>query len=150
MADFFKYSKTRRVWHEVHLPKLATVNTNRMVLNIAFDHFFCNLLCICWLNIHFPLPGELEPLTADQSSLVPGDCSTLEGHWHTVYLLQLVSATMITICEAAGKQMLFFHLWNQVVGKYSGFQCRKPHLINLQRQCEHSQKYLTTVASISD
>lgn len=74
----------------------------------------------------------------------------LDGDWHTVYLRQLVLATMIAICEAAGKQMLFFHLWNQVVGKYSGFQCRKAHLINPRRQCQLSQKYLTTFSSIGD
>lgn len=117
---FFKYSNSKNVaWS---IPTQISHCKYREVLNIAFDHFFCNLLfilmlCICWLNMHFPLPGEPKPLTADQCYLVPGDGSAAEGHCRTDYLLQLVLATMIAICEAAGKQMLFFHLWNQVVGK---------------------------------
>jgi hypothetical protein len=95
---------------------------NREVVNTAFDYFLCNLLfiemfCICWLNMYFLLPRESESFTADQCNLVPGGCGTPEGHSHMDYLLLLVLATMIAICEAAGKQMLFFHLWNQVVGK---------------------------------
>lgn len=60
--------------------------------------------------MHFRLPGEPESLTADQCDLVPGGCSPPEGRSHMDYLLRLVLATMIAICEAVGKQMLFFHL----------------------------------------
>lgn len=29
------------------------------------------MFCVCWLNMHFPLPGEPQPLTADQCYLGP-------------------------------------------------------------------------------
>ena len=48
---FFLSTQTQRMWHEVYLLRLATANTNREVLNISSDHFFCTLLFIRCLHM---------------------------------------------------------------------------------------------------
>lgn len=40
---------------------------------------------------------------------------------YPTYLLLYIWAAMSTICETVAKQMLFFHLWNQVFGEKSAF-----------------------------
>lgn len=51
------------------------------------------------------------------------------------YLPQIIWATIPAICEAAGKQMLFFHLWNQVVGLQSALRAAsgKRRILKWQR-----------------
>lgn len=51
------------------------------------------------------------------------------------YLPHLIRATITAICEAAGKQMLFFHLWNQAVGMESGLWAPSPKGQILKWQC---------------
>ncbi len=51
------------------------------------------------------------------------------------YLPHLIWATITAICEAAGKQMLFFHLWNQAVGMESGLWVPSPKGQILKWQC---------------
>lgn len=51
------------------------------------------------------------------------------------YLPHLIWATITAICEAAGKQMLFFHLWNQAVGMESGLWAPSPKGQILKWQC---------------
>lgn len=91
---FLKYSNWESVAWSIPIQISHCKYKQRSFLNIAFDHFFCNLLfirmlCMCWLNMHFPLPEEPKPLTADQCYLVPGDGSTPEGTvtWTTCFSL---------------------------------------------------------------
>lgn len=51
------------------------------------------------------------------------------------YLPQIIWATIPAICGAAGKQMLFFHLWNQVVGLQSALWAASGKRWLLKWQC---------------
>lgn len=61
--------------------------------------------------------------------------ATFRDPWRSEYLPQIIWATIPAICEAAGKQMLFFHLWNQVVGLQSALWAASGKRWILKWQC---------------
>lgn len=75
------------------------------------------------MQIH--LARDSVALTAEWPNRVPRARPSVQGPKgatpYPAYLLQFIRAAMAAICEAAGKQMLFFHLWNQVFGRHSAF-----------------------------
>lgn len=75
------------------------------------------------MQVH--LAQESMALTAEWPNTVSGARPSVQGPQgptpYPAYLLQYMWAAMAAICEAVGKQMLFFHLWNRVFGKQSAF-----------------------------
>lgn len=86
-----------------------------MFTAFLWPHFVCRFIWLgtAWSSLQSgptesPGPGPLFKVPRGQPPC-------------PAYLPHFVWAAKAAICEAVGKQMLFFHLWNQVSGKISEF-----------------------------
>lgn len=87
-----------------------------MFTAFLWPHFVCRFI---WLGTAWPSLQEWPNRVPRARPSVQGP----EGPTpRPAYLPHFVWAAMAAICEAAGKQMLCFHLWNQVSGKISAFR----------------------------
>lgn len=104
------FSFSNQLMANTHLPSFTLV-----LLSAQYPHFICKFI---WLGTAWPSlqSGPTESPEPGPLFRVPGGKPP-----YPAYLLHFIWAAMATICEAVGKQMLFFHLWNQVFGKQSAF-----------------------------
>lgn len=76
-------------------------------------------------HMQLHLAQDSAALTAEWPNRVPRARPSVHGPQgptpSPAYLLRFIRAAMAAICETVGKQMPFFHLWNQVFGKRSAF-----------------------------
>lgn len=104
-------------------PNYHTANVRPL---ISFMFMVPSSLCsVASFRMQVHLAQDSVALAAEWPNRVPRARPSVQGPQgptpYPPYLLQFIWAAMAAICEAVGKQMLFFHLWNQVFGKQSAF-----------------------------
>lgn len=101
------------------------LNTRQLMYILYLPPCSRSLCSVASFHMQVHLARDSVVLTAEWPNRVPRARPSVQGPQrpspYPAYLLQFIWASMAAICEAVGKQMLFFHLWNQVFGKQSAF-----------------------------